>query len=227
MKPKKKVTTPKTKPLKKVATKKPIVKSSTKVKGNKTKVNRILDKSVKTIKAADKKKSLLSPLDLKMLVLVGKCYKFIIKDKKTKKISDEKYINLLSWDSKLQHFKTRTLTKVYNKLEADYLYIITDNLVYETLPKGYKAISENEFNKQMRLFINHLNIPSEGRTFTIDAKEEARFNKWTVKTNVKHSHAGAAGGAYTWSFIPTGLGILVEVEDINGNKIILRGTENW
>jgi hypothetical protein len=70
-------------------------------------------------------------------------------------------------------------------------------------------------------------IPSEGRTFIIDAEEDARFNKWVKKSKIKHEDAGAAGGAYTWCFTPTGLGTLVVVEDIKGNKIILRGTENW
>ncbi len=232
MKPKKKVTKPKAKPVKKVVSKKATIKPSTKVKDIKLMVKRVLDKSVKAKKAEEKKKLSLTPQDLKMIALIGKCYKIVLKDKKTKKIIDEKYIKLLSWHTKLKHFHTTTLTKLYGRklfsnvlVELDQFYIMADH--YETLPKGCKLISEDEYNKQIRLFVKHLDIPSEGRTFRIDAKEEAKFDKWVKKTKVKHEHAGAAGGAYEWKFIPTGLGTLVEVEDIKGNKLKLRGTENW
>lgn len=64
--------------------------------------------------------------------------------------------------------------------------------------------------------------------FSLDTKQTASYYEWLAehKKQCKRK-AGAIGGADTFSFIPTGLGTLVEVSCICGDKINLTDTDGW
>ena len=60
--------------------------------------------------------------------------------------------------------------------------------------------------------------------FSLDEEQTKKFLEWR-KTLPKRD-SGAIGGAYTFSFTPTGLGTIVEVSYFKNHKIDLTD-DNW
>ena len=69
----------------------------------------------------------------------------------------------------------------------------------------------------------------EDRTFTLTAEQMKKFDTWRIEKNNKNGevNVGAIGGAYTFCFTPTGLGIIEEVRCADGTKINLTDINNW
>lgn len=62
--------------------------------------------------------------------------------------------------------------------------------------------------------------------FELGAEQVKKFEEWRVTRPKKYS--GAAGGRYTFSFTPTGLGESVTVTDyFGGDKLDLTDYDNW
>lgn len=69
----------------------------------------------------------------------------------------------------------------------------------------------------------------EERTFTLTAEQMEKFDTWRIKKNERDGqvNVGAIGGAYTFCFTPTGLGMIEEVRCSDGTKINLTDVDNW
>jgi hypothetical protein len=74
---------------------------------------------------------------------------------------------------------------------------------------------------------------NKDQTFTIVASEYAKFIEWDTKhrkfcTALENSNdVTAIGGRLTYSFTPTGLGEIITVSCICGEKIDLTDVGNW
>jgi len=70
----------------------------------------------------------------------------------------------------------------------------------------------------------------EPMTFTLSAEQVEKYDKWRIKKNKKKGEAyvGAIGGAYTFCFTPTGLGVIEEVKCSDGEELDLTDiNNNW
>ena len=74
--------------------------------------------------------------------------------------------------------------------------------------------------------------------FSLTRKEEAKLSKWQTKEEkiLKEAaaqsgvpyHIGPIGGAYTYSFTPTTIGLSITVKhNVSGNKIDLTDYTEW
>ena len=66
--------------------------------------------------------------------------------------------------------------------------------------------------------------------FELTGEEETKYKKWIAKHDKKcplKNHEGAIGGRLTFSFTPTGLGLITEVRCGCGGKINLTDCEQW
>jgi len=61
-------------------------------------------------------------------------------------------------------------------------------------------------------------------SFELTEEQEKALTEW--KATQEFSSA-TIGGAYTYKFTPTGLGTIVVVKCVNGNKIDLTDYDNW
>lgn len=66
-------------------------------------------------------------------------------------------------------------------------------------------------------------------TFTLSPAKMEKFDKWRKAKNKKKGevYVGAAGGAYEFAFIPTGLGIITKVRCADGEEIDLTEDEDF
>jgi hypothetical protein len=66
-------------------------------------------------------------------------------------------------------------------------------------------------------------------TFTLSAAKMEKFDKWRKDKNKKKGevYVGAAGGAYEFVFIPTGLGTITIVRCADGEEIDLTELEDF
>ena len=63
--------------------------------------------------------------------------------------------------------------------------------------------------------------------FKLTEEQEKKLTKWKKKLN-KKEETGAIGGAFTYAFTPTSLGIIVEVIHApSGEKINLTDYDSW
>jgi len=62
-------------------------------------------------------------------------------------------------------------------------------------------------------------------TFELDEDQVKKFEAWDKK--LKKLAPATIGGGYTFSFTPTGLGVVVEVERADGKKINLTDYDKW
>lgn len=69
--------------------------------------------------------------------------------------------------------------------------------------------------------------------FKLDPDEVARYKAWETE-HIKNNHGGdhpdgmtAIGGAITFTFTPTGLGVIKHVKCACGESICLTNFENW
>ena len=61
-------------------------------------------------------------------------------------------------------------------------------------------------------------------SFELTEEQEVKLAEWKAK----QEYASATiGGAYTYKFTNTGLGTVIVVECVNGNKIDLTDYDNW
>jgi hypothetical protein len=69
----------------------------------------------------------------------------------------------------------------------------------------------------------------EDRTFTLTAEQMKKFDTWRIEKNEAKGqvNVGAIGGAYTFCFTPTGLGVIEVVKCADGTKIDLTDSSNW
>lgn len=66
-------------------------------------------------------------------------------------------------------------------------------------------------------------------TFEITEKQHKKYLKWR-KDKVKKGgelYVGAAGGAYTFCFTPTGIGEIIEVTASDGDRLDLTDFDTW
>lgn len=66
-------------------------------------------------------------------------------------------------------------------------------------------------------------------TFTLSSKQVEMYEKWLKKKNKKTGevYVGAIGGAYTFAFTPTGIGMIEEVICSDGTKLDLTDISTW
>jgi len=62
--------------------------------------------------------------------------------------------------------------------------------------------------------------------FELSEEQLAKFKEWNKSHNC-NAASGAIGGKISFKFIPTGLGIIEEVECICGEKLSLTEWEDW
>ena len=67
------------------------------------------------------------------------------------------------------------------------------------------------------------------RTFTLTAKQIEKFDKWRIEKNQTEGQVdvGAIGGAYTFCFTPTGLGVMEVVKCADGTQLDLTDVDSW
>ena len=65
-------------------------------------------------------------------------------------------------------------------------------------------------------------------TFELTDEQNILFDEWKTKLEKEYGecYVGAAGGAYMFCFIPTGLGIIVEAKRADGHSINLTDFDN-
>jgi hypothetical protein len=69
----------------------------------------------------------------------------------------------------------------------------------------------------------------EDRTFTLTAEQMKKFDTWRIEKNKAKGevNVGAIGGAYTFCFTPTGLGVIEVVKCADGTKLDLTDVGSW
>ena len=68
------------------------------------------------------------------------------------------------------------------------------------------------------------------RTFTLTSEQMKKFEKWRKKKNKKNKgeiYVGAVGGAYSFVFIPTGIGVIEKVVCADGDELDLTDYDTW
>ncbi len=65
----------------------------------------------------------------------------------------------------------------------------------------------------------------EGRVFSLTEKQMKKFEKWRKAKGVVY--VGAIGGAYTFCFTPTGIGMVEIVKCDDGTELDLTDFDNW
>ena len=65
--------------------------------------------------------------------------------------------------------------------------------------------------------------------FIVPDEDEEKANEWLEKHRkiCKVDDVGAIGGKYTWSFIQTGLGLIIILKCFCGEEINLTDYESW
>lgn len=65
--------------------------------------------------------------------------------------------------------------------------------------------------------------------FTLTPKQVEKYEKWLEKKNKKSGevYVGAIGGAYSFVFIPTGLGTIEKVVCTDGSELDLTDSDSW
>jgi len=61
-------------------------------------------------------------------------------------------------------------------------------------------------------------------SFELTEEQEKTLNEWKA---AQEFPSATIGGAYTYKFTPTGLGTVIVVRCVNGNKIDLTDYDNW
>lgn len=64
------------------------------------------------------------------------------------------------------------------------------------------------------------------RIFTLSNEQYKKYVEWR-EVKEKEPYCGAAGGCYSFIFIPTGLGTIVKVTCTDGTKLDLTEWDNW
>jgi hypothetical protein len=69
----------------------------------------------------------------------------------------------------------------------------------------------------------------EPMTFTLTAEQVEKYDKWLKKKNKKNGevYVGAIGGAYTFCFTPTGVGVIEKVQCADGTELDLTDFSTW
>lgn len=135
---------------------------------------------------------------------------------------DGKFNMILSLQECLHGIEVR-----YNKICAENVKLKNEN---EKLKNGY---FELEYIKKCKDEIQELNeILSQKHFFDISEDEQQRINDWCKKhdeekhgadyKNNKFRYSGAIGGAYTYCFTPTSIGIIGAIKCSCGDKYIFR-----
>ena len=60
----------------------------------------------------------------------------------------------------------------------------------------------------------------------LDEGQKERYAKW-INDLPECPDSGAIGGSYTWSFTPTGLGMIIKIKRFDGYELNLTDVENW
>ena len=63
--------------------------------------------------------------------------------------------------------------------------------------------------------------------FKLTKEQEAKFETWHKEKGDMIDKVGAAGGAYTFCFTHTGLGIIETVKCVDGTELDLTDWDNW
>ena len=64
--------------------------------------------------------------------------------------------------------------------------------------------------------------------FKLDESQVERYEAWRKKIEKKNpKYFGAAGGGYSFIFIPTGLGDIVKVRRDDGEELDLSDIDKW
>ena len=61
--------------------------------------------------------------------------------------------------------------------------------------------------------------------FELTEEEEKKFDEWRKSTG--EVYVGAIGGAYEFSFIPTGLGTIITIKCADGTELDLTDSDKW
>lgn len=135
---------------------------------------------------------------------------------------DGKFNMILSLQECLHGIEVR-----YNKICAENVKLKNEN---EKLKNGY---FELEYIKKCKDEIQELNeILSQKHFFDISEDEQQRIDDWCKKhdeekhgadyKNNKFRYGGAIGGAYTYCFTPTSIGVIGSIKCTCGDEYIFR-----
>lgn len=91
----------------------------------------------------------------------------------------------------------------------------------DILKKYISRMEDGQDKKDLKLVLSF--FEENPKLFEISKEKEKAFDKWRKKLNSKKGEAyvGAAGGAYTFNFTPTGLGTLTSVTRATGEVLNL------
>ena len=117
---------------------------------------------------------------------------------------------------KSKHVKGMTAEKSY-EYSTHYLLLSADRTVLCQVPCD--QIEENSAN----WLEEKKDKEYKERTFTLSPTKVEMFDKWRKKKNKKKGevYVGAAGGAYEYVFIPTGIGTITLARCADGEEIDL------
>lgn len=65
--------------------------------------------------------------------------------------------------------------------------------------------------------------------FSLDEEQESLLRVWLAEMEGRYGdkYYGAIGGAFTYSFTPTSLGVIVKVTHVDGGEIDLTDYMSW
>lgn len=91
----------------------------------------------------------------------------------------------------------------------------------DILKKYISRMEDGQDKKDLKLVLSF--FEENPKLFAISKEKEKVFDKWRKKLNSKKGevYVGAVGGAYTFNFVPTGLGTLTSVTRATGEVLNL------
>lgn len=117
----------------------------------------------------------------------------------------------IKWLSKEEEYKPKSEFERVGELAADGVHLV--NLL-ERVYREHPQLQEDLFTR----------IFKDCRVFTLDSDQVTKLNQWFL--GLKKREEGAIGGGLSYTFIPTGLGVVVKVKYFD-EELDLSDYESW
>ncbi len=117
----------------------------------------------------------------------------------------------IKWLDKKEEYKPKSEFERVGELAHDGVQLV--NLL-ERVYREHPQLQDDLFSK----------IFKDCRVFTLDSDQVKKFNEWFL--GLKKRNEGAIGGGLSYTFIPTGLGVIVKVKYFD-EEIDLSDYDSW
>ena len=117
----------------------------------------------------------------------------------------------IKWLDKKEEYKPKSEFERVGELAHDGVQLV--NLL-ERVYREHPQLQDDLFSK----------IFKDCRVFTLDSDQVKKFNEWFL--GLKKRNEGAIGGGLSYTFIPTGLGVIVKVKYFD-DELDLSDYESW